>query len=664
MAGGMAAPAGVLDDEASDETTAVADEVDAGSTAAGAAADPPAARVLVVLSTIAAVVPIMVAAFRAVARDWFPTSDNALFTLRAHDVFTRNNPLLGTWSSASIFSKKDMNHPGPMHFDLLALPVRLLGPGAGTAIGIALINSAAVVVIAWLLCRRKRRGAAIVAMTGCAVLAWSMGSELLYDPWNLHSALFPFAAVLVATWCVVDGDLVALPVMVFWASDLLELHLSYVLIVPALLLLAVGAVVLRVRRGQLTRRSALRWGGIALAVLLVCWAQPLWEQAQPHNQGNFTRLLNGAGDDSVVPTTDVAVEIVGDTLAVPPAWLPSSFSNPTFILRERPTWQAALGLGALVGALVVLGWRARRRGSTLVASGSVVALVALAFGYVTIAKMPIRMGVTATYARFLWPLGMLIWVVVALGLAEEVRLRWPGARRLVALFPLVAVVACAGAIPHADNAHVDQKWPVQAMHALEDDVVAGLEGKGAVEVVILPHPHAMVIGPAIMVVLQDHGIPFYTDSKGLARQVGTGRLYSEGDAEWKIVVKATRAAGAGKDEHLIAQWDGLTPADADEMDELRATLTGLIAEHGMPIAPEARDIMEQYGGMEMLEKFADANADPDPESLLKSGDFTQMAGWLDPSVFPKDMTDRWAELEDMRENRVIRVYLAPIEDEE
>ena len=77
-----------------------------------------------------AVLPIVVAAVRAIVQHWRPIGDNALVALRAHDVLTSHQPLLGTWSSASLEAGTNLNHPGPLLFESVALPVKLLGSNA------------------------------------------------------------------------------------------------------------------------------------------------------------------------------------------------------------------------------------------------------------------------------------------------------------------------------------------------------------------------------------------------------------------------------------------------------------------------------------------------------------------------------------------------------
>src|SRR6266540_3279154 len=196
---------------------------------------------LVVAAGVAAVLPVVVAAVRGVTRDWTPTGDDAFSAIRADDVFSRDTPLLGTWSSASNYTGHMINHPGALHFDLLALPVRLFGHSHGTALGMGLINGAAIALLGWLVYRRLGAGAATVAFALSACLSWSLGSEMLYDPWSQYAPLIPFSLFLVAVWCTVAGDPLAAPIAVVSGSYALQTHLSYSLLVPGLALFAGAA---------------------------------------------------------------------------------------------------------------------------------------------------------------------------------------------------------------------------------------------------------------------------------------------------------------------------------------------------------------------------------------------------------------------------------------
>jgi hypothetical protein len=92
---------------------------------------------------VAVNVPIVVATGRALARGWQPLGDNGFLLVRVRDVGTSHNPLLGSWTSASLVVGEELNNPGPLYFDVVAPAVRLLGPWVGLAVGVMLVNMAA-----------------------------------------------------------------------------------------------------------------------------------------------------------------------------------------------------------------------------------------------------------------------------------------------------------------------------------------------------------------------------------------------------------------------------------------------------------------------------------------------------------------------------------------
>ena len=67
-----------------------------------------------------ALLPVVVAPVRALARGWVAVGDNGLLLLRAQDVLTADHPLLGTWTSASLGAGESINNPGPLWLDVLA----------------------------------------------------------------------------------------------------------------------------------------------------------------------------------------------------------------------------------------------------------------------------------------------------------------------------------------------------------------------------------------------------------------------------------------------------------------------------------------------------------------------------------------------------------------
>lgn len=142
------------------------------------------------------VLPFVTAVMRATRHGWYPTGDRALLAVRARDVLTEHHPLLGTAASVALGENVITNHPGPMFFDLAALPVRLLGAGAGLAVSAAAINVAAGVLAIVFGSRRLGRQGSILVTIMFSTLAFVVGSEILYDPYNPTVSMFPFLACL------------------------------------------------------------------------------------------------------------------------------------------------------------------------------------------------------------------------------------------------------------------------------------------------------------------------------------------------------------------------------------------------------------------------------------------------------------------------------------
>src|SRR5918994_3529794 len=300
------------------------------------------------LAAAMAVLPILVAPIRAYRRGWMPYGDDAYFSVRAWDVFSRDIPLLGTSSSGTGRVTKDaINHPGPLQFDLIAVPVRLLGHDLGTAVGQALINAAALAAVAWLVNRLLGRTGATMAMAGCALLVWSMGSELLYRPWGPYAVVLPFVLFLVAVWCSVAGDRVALVVAVVAGSYCLQTNLSYALLVPGLALLAAGWTIARLVRPADTtaaagpqRRATVRWAGVALVVGAAAWTQPVVEELRGPT-GNLSALAHSVGGGGDTPGLGLSIRRLAQTVALPPAWLPPTFSSPPSPMEAPPPMSTA-----------------------------------------------------------------------------------------------------------------------------------------------------------------------------------------------------------------------------------------------------------------------------------------------------------------------------------
>jgi hypothetical protein len=636
------------------------------------------ARLAPVLAAAAAVVPILVAAIRAYSRGWIPYGDDAYFTVRAWDVFSRDVPLLGTYSSATgRVAGYAINHPGPLQFDLLAVPVRVLGHDLGTAVGQALINATAVALVAWLTNRLLGRTGSTLAMAGSALLVLSMGSEVLYRPWGPYAAVLPFLLLLVAVWCSLADDPVALPVTAVAGSYCLETHLSYSLLVPGLVLLTAGWTILRLVRPTQTspdearKRATRRWGAVALVAGAVCWIQPVFQQFTAPGMGNLSAIAHSAGNSVGTPGLEMSIRRLAQTVALPPAWLPPTFSEPPTPLDPPPSLASAgLALALLVAATAILGWRAARRGSQAIAAGCATSLVAITLALATLPRMPTYAdGMPIHQLMWLWPLGLVAWLVIAAATVDELAARDVRPRLLVGAALAIAVVAGAAALPTRAGIHEPFAWAVPGVRAVEDDVVEAVRGKGPILVDMPYSTSTSLIGPALLPVLQREGIPFLVRDDGYVQTLGERRRYEPGDATWRLTITGQlNAQPPGLDDRLVARWTDLPSGQGRELDRLTGELRSALVATGLPLVPGAADRLRDAGFTDMV-ALAD-NARSDPEAVLNGEVFLVLdavlpAIWsepiIDPDRFPVELIPRWIELTDGSQNRTISIYLGPIE---
>lgn len=400
---------------------------------------------------------------RAALDGWLPLGDNGFFALRAHDVLSRHPPLLGTASSASTFSSAPTNHPGPLQFVLLAGPVALFGVGTGTVLGTALLNAASIGGAVWLVRGRCGPTAGALLAVGFAGLSWAMGSVLLHEPWGPFAVVLPFALFVVSVGLAAGGDARALLVTVIAGSVVLQTHVSYVLLVPGLGVVALAGVLLwawRDRRasassppspasppaapegngdgtgadiaadsetdsgredggtGRFDPAHLRRWLLVALAAALVCWAPPLYQQATG-DPGNISALIDAAQAESPATISlQQAVYLLSGTVVLPPWWFPPGFEEVSPLYNDMDPARADVAANIATAALAVLIglalWSAWRRRDRLALGALAAAIAGLALGMASLLRAPAYGVWAASYTRFLWPLA--IWVWFSLGL--------------------------------------------------------------------------------------------------------------------------------------------------------------------------------------------------------------------------------------------------------
>jgi hypothetical protein len=493
-------------------------------------------------------------AIRGIAQGYTPIADNALLELRSRDVLTSNHPLLGTGSSASVSAGIDVNHPGPLLFDLMAIPIRLFGSGAGVALSIAAFHIVTIWLVGFVIARSAGNRVAIITQVVTAGLVWSMGSELLYDPWQPNVLVLPFWLFLCCIWSVSSGHVVWLPLAVGYGSFAMQTHLSYVFIVPALLAFAVGRVAWQ-RRSETEQRFDLlrRPLGYSALVIVVLWAQPLWEQAFGSGRGNLTRLFiagtGGEGEPGPSVTTGLSLgaRLLASVIALPPWWgrygyddaiPPSRFGedpdgNLTVVVDGLPSLlMSAIGLlivAALIGGTWWLAWR--RGAATLTAGFQTLGLLLfLAVGTVVITPIDV-LGLSPHKLRWLWVVAAFASLLIVLSILEvlgEARRRaW-----ITGLFA-IGIVALIATLP----THANQSGPVAfrstnaAIDQLRDDVADYLASDDAPEKFVFDADGIGFGEPytsPIIAELAEQSVDFVVPDPSFPRQVGEGRR-ADGD---------------------------------------------------------------------------------------------------------------------------------------
>jgi hypothetical protein len=490
-----------------------------------------------------ALVPIVVAAVRAMRDHWVPVGDDAIISIRTHDVLGSGQlPMVGTWSGKSWYVGFHMHHPGPMFFDVLAIPARLIPGPNGLIVGNALLNSAAVLGV-FLVARR--RGGQLLAVTAMAVtgaLAWSMGSAVLAEPWNVSALLLPFLCFCLLAWSVACNDVVCLPWAAFVGSLLIQSNLAFLPLVLGLLAVSGLLVVLERRRGIVTAtaKSWRRYGARFVVVGLVCWVRPIIEQLFGEGYGNMTRLARSSVEPSPTMGPGTGIRAVADIVSLPPWWgRPtyarefsfSAFGNPLPSLAA-----AILSLAVLFGLLAWLARLARRRDDR-----TLLALLGVAAGLVVIALVTANFtpvdgnyGTTAYQVRWLWSVGAFVTFALASAVVRRVDAGDRG--RTIATSGLVALTGFFTVLnlPASDQGTTAPTATIPVARDITREVAkADLDGP-----LLVDCDESLFDGycEAVLAELQRHDISFVMRDVVAVHQVGSKREWDGHNAKSRLVV--------------------------------------------------------------------------------------------------------------------------------
>ncbi|HEX2383788.1 MAG TPA: hypothetical protein VHI95_14190 [Acidimicrobiales bacterium] len=497
----------------------------------------------VVVVACIAVIPIGWNAVMAAREGWVPEGDGAIITLRTHDVLTSNPPLLGNPTTAGRSQPGDVYHPGPLGFFLLAAPLRLFGASAhGMLFGSALVNIASLLGLLWFAYRRGGAPLCLVAGLWAVILVWALGNEIPHDSYNPHIVLLPMAFLLMLTWSVVCGDLLALPFAVAAGSLAAQSHAYEVIYVAVMAAWIICALALRFPRGRSEPPAGNRRRWIAGSLILgfFLWLPPIIDQIL-HDPGNLRQLADFARDGGTpVQGISFAVQRAADYLVPPFRW---TNRTPGFYdLVHRPGGLRVALLGLLLAGAVVLAVTAWRRGLRDSALLIVTALVAIGGSVLAAARLPQGFATLSPYNhRHWWITATFFWFAIGWTIVDLLRARVPANGRLALGAAVIALSVGFAFVAMRNVTIVDDRGSV-SFGALEyltpaaaDAVRARAGGSQPVAVSSLGPEAFASVEPGIVSGLVLRGIDARVDR---AEAKVFGSAHSAEDAPTRLVIRS------------------------------------------------------------------------------------------------------------------------------
>lgn len=512
---------------------------------------------------------------RSYAAHWIPTGDDAFLTVRSRAVFSRHPPLFSSASSAGAGAKVTYNHPGPAVLYLTAPAVKLLG-SAGMALAMALLNAAAVLVVALIAKLAARPALAAGLLAATAGLVWAMGSQVLIDPWNPHAATLCFLVLLVGTWATWCGVRTAAPLGVAGGAIAAQTHLSFVTpsaVLAAGLFLGVGLLAWKATGDE--RRRWLTTAILAFVVGVVALLPPLIDEVLHGSDGNLSRILQGSDVAGVTVTPGEAVAVVGTVLARPPFFLRDSWALSNLAEDLLSPQLAAAALVLLLAAGVAAAMLARRRGDRSIAPLFAVGAVTMVVGTVTSLSFPLRIAIPIAYFRWAWPAALVMSVALVVPVLEAAARRLgrrgsrAGASFALGVGLVGATVFSVLTIPPADDRIAgSQEWGQAMARSIFGQSEPKLSGLGQVEVIAtIQEGPLMAFTGSLVDRLDAHGVDVRSTDLVILQQIGEQHR-ATGREPWVLtMVGPDTSLDAGpKGGRRLAVYSELSPRELASLD--------------------------------------------------------------------------------------------------
>ncbi len=593
-------------------------------------------RLVALLVTVALCAPFVASVVAARSVDWTPSNDEALITLRVHDVLTGEFPLIGQPSTAHLYADGEPpHHPGPIEFYLLAPVVQVLGSDLGVLVGAGLFNLSAVLVSAWAVFRRAGPGPALVASVAFTGVVWAQGLAVLTDPISSNLGGIPMLAVAVLAWAVVDGDVRLLPVAAFAFAFVAQQHLAVAGVAAGLGLWALFGTVLvvaawrrggragrtdRVGRGDPATGPASEpddvaaepvagrpgvptrpWPWIAgsVAVSMVAWLPVVLDQVW--GSGNVGRMLEYARATDR-PTLGLwsGLRQALRGLGAPPLILRTDLVGDDLRAQLSPV---TIGASLLVVALLVAIVVADRRRVPARAALAATALVLAAFGAYAGMNVPFSLEANRiNLYRWTFVVSALSWTAALWAAGDLVRRRLPAdaATRLAPRAGVVGVAALLVAsllavVASGPRERRDEEIFV-AERELASAVTDAVDGQDRIFVIPSGLAGALAFAPSLALQLVEAGhrigVPVRDEAGYGEHLVADPGTYDAG----VIIVsgKARVAPGPGR---VVARVD--LNAEATRLrDELADQLRG----QDLTVAPDGPSVLAAIAGSPTSER--------------------------------------------------------------